>query len=597
MQLRTRKQDVAIVGINKEASAILSLLLEADGTRVVRMINPETEDLNELTRHPTLDIIVNTTGDQAVAGKLKRLNMSRADIISSLSARILFLTGSKDFSGEQLSVERERILTSLHEIKQAVLLSKNKEELLKLFLEVAISSCDADSGSIMLVDSQKKLLTIEMADGLNVDIVRSTAQRFGKGIAGKVAKTGKSILLNGEPDHVAEGKGRRDIISSISCPLVIGSEVVGVLNLNSKRFERIFDNNDLRYVKELSSFAADVIKASKDFEVTSTSAFSLSLLGSVQAILNLAFPFVERLNLLCMKIVTASNGVICNYYEFDEKQKIFLIKASSSFNRNILQGKKIKLNSQLTKQVLGAGKTVAINIPEKDSFQQKWYIASPIKVRRKITALLFLHVVSPKNDMKEEREIIERIGEMLAHELHASVEREYLKIQSAKLAAVSEASFNIASAGALSELVNFALPNACLILEAEAALFWLQNPVAEKLELYKSYAIDNQGRIKRLEQLDAEIFNALVPGDDVVLVEDLEAAGYVQAGDFPQSLLSKTFAREGQVAGILSLYGKKSLDLYGTQSFTENDKEVFLKFCLQFSKGLARLVPFFDEKR
>ncbi|MBD3347246.1 MAG: GAF domain-containing protein [Chitinivibrionales bacterium] len=597
MLLRSRKQDIAIVGINKEASTILGLLLNTDGPRVIRVINPQLEDLNELTRYPTLDIIVNATDDQEILERLKRLNMKRVDIISSLSARILYLSGSKELSQEQLSQERERILKSLHEIKQAVLLSKNKEELLKLFLEVAIGSCNADSGSIMLVDSQKRLLNIEMADGLNVDIVRTTAQKFGKGIAGKVAQTGKSFLINGEPGILSEGEGRKDIISSISCPLVIGNEVVGVLNLNSKRYERIFNKADLRYIEELTSFAADVVKASKDFELTTTSAFSLSLLGRIQAILNLEFPFPERLNLLLMKVVTASHGVICNYYEFDDKSRIFLVKASSSFNMNLLQGKKIKLNAQLTTQVLKAQKTVTINVPEKDSFQQKWYIAHPIKVRKQMAGLLFLHLISPKKEVHEEQEILERIGEMIAHELNANAEREFLRIQSAKLSAVSEASFNIASAKDISELINFALPNVCLILEAEAGIFWLQNPVAEKLEVYKSFAIDNQGGLPRLEKLDAEIHDALIPGNGVVLIEDLRAEGFAPSGNYPHSLLRKTFGREGRVAGVLSLYGKKSLDLFGSQKFTEHDKEVFLKFCLQFFKGLSKLMPYFDEKR
>lgn len=597
MLIQSKYQNIAIVGINRETTSIMSLLLGIEGVRIVRIINHEFEDLHDLEKYEPLDIIINATDDHEVPNELKKLKLGKADIISGLTARILFLSGSGQTTWRQ---ERIRILNSLHEIKQAVLLSKNKEELLKLFLEVAIGSCGADSGSVMLVEPGKKILKIEMADGLNVDIVRSTAQKFGKGIAGRVAKTGKPILIKGSLNKYLnlQGKDRSDLVSSISCPLLIGSEVIGVLNINSKKKDRIFDDGDLKYIKELSSFAADVVKASKEFEITSSSAFSLALLGSAQAILDMDFPFEERLNLLLMKIANSSGGVICNYYEFDPERKIFLVKASSSFNMSLLQGKKIKLNDSITKKVLKSKGTTSLNIMDKATSQRKWYIAHPIKMHKRIIGLLFLHLVSPNDEVSEEKKVVARIGDMIAHEFNKNTEIQFLKIQSVKLSAVSEASFNIASAKDVTELIKFALPDICLILEAEAAVFWLLNPVKDKLEIFKSFSIEDQyNRLKQMEELDTEILDRTVPGDDVLLIEDLSQEYDESYNDYPQSLLSKSFGRGGQIAAVLSLYGKKSLDLYGSRSFTEHDKEVFLKYCLQLSKGLAMLMPYFDEKK
>lgn len=601
MTVSIKYQNVAIVGITRETTTLISQLLEMQDVRIVRIINPEIEDLRELERYQFLDVIINATDSHEVSERLKELRFQNIDIISGLSARILFLSGRQGFGqAANWSQERTNILNSLYEIKQAVLLSRNKEELLRLFLEVAIGSCDADAGSIMLVEPRKRFLKIEMADGLNVDVVRSTEQKFGRGIAGKVARTGKPVLLTGpvEKGSSREGSERSDLVSAISCPLLIGSEVVGVININSKNKYRIFTQADLKYVKELSSFAADVIKASKEFEMTSNSAFSLSLLGSAQAILDLDFVFEERLNLLLMKIANSSGGVICNYYEYDEEKRSFYVKASSSFNMNLLQGKKIKLNDYITKKVLEDLKTIGLSTPDPNSAQRRWYIAHPIRLHRRLVGLLFLHCISIKEEMIEEQKIIGRIGEMIAHEFNKDAEMKFLRIQSTKLSAVSEASFHIATSQNIKELINFALPYACLIMEAEAGVFWFLNPVSNRLEIFKSFSIEDQyARLKRIEELDAVILDKTVPSDEVLLVEDLRQEGVAVGRDYPQSLLSKTFGRGSQVAGVLSLYGKKSLDLYGSRNFSEQDREVFMKFCLQLSKGLAKLMPYFDEKK
>ncbi len=600
MLLANKYQNVAIVGITRETTSILSLLLEIQGVRIVKIVNPEIEVLRELEQYQFLDVIINATDNYDVSERLKELRFEKVDIISGLSARILFMSGRRSVSqSADLDKERTRILNSLHEIKQAVLLSKNKEELLKLFLEVAIGSCHADSGSIMLVEPSKRLLKIEMADGLNVDVVRSTSQKFGKGIAGKVARTGKPVLLTGPVNkkETVEHEQRADLISAISCPMQIGAEIVGVININSKNKYHIFTQADLKYVEELSSFAADVIKASKEFEMTSSSSFSLSLVGSAQSILDLDFPFEERLNLLLMKIANTSGGVICNYYEYNEEKRSFYVKASSSFNMNLLKGKKIKLNDYITKEVLKDIKTISLSTPDINSALRRWYIAHPIRLNRRLVGLLFLHMVSVKEDMTEEQKIIARIGEMIGHEFNKNMEMQFLKIQSTKLSAVSEASFHIASARNVKELINFALPYACLVMEAEAGVFWLLDPVSDRLEIFKSFSIEDQyARLKRIEELDAVILDKTVPGDEALLISDLRQEGIAMGSDYPNSLLSKTFGRGSQIAGVLSLYGKKSLDLYGSRNFSEKDKEIFLKFCLQLAKGLANLMPFFNEK-
>jgi GAF domain-containing protein len=592
MQLKTKTHFIAIVGINRESAAVLSELLETDGANVIRVLNHECEDIHELKQYPQLDIVINTTNDAGVYRKLRKMNMAHVDIISGLSARILFSTGSRALLAPDLAEDKSRLLNSLHEIREAIYLSKNKEELLKLVLNVAIRSSGADSGSIMLVDPRKKVLKIEIAEGLERGIVKTTTQKVGKGIAGTVAKTGVPMLIKGAADkeRYATDFERRDLVSSLCTPLVIGEETVGVLSINSKRAERVFTEDDLAYVKKLGDFTADIIKTSKEYERTTSSTFLLSLLNNMRDILTLKYPFDERLNLILLKVVNAFHGEICNYYDFFADKGVFMAKASSSFNLNLIKGRRLKLNDYFAKCVLEADDTVAISVPGGDDFRKKWYLMQPVKVGGEMVGLLFLHILSDKDDMKEESGIVTKIGDMVATELSKNIEMESFRVQSIKFSAISEVSFDLASARNRLECANLIISHACIILEAESSILRMYNPATETLEVLDSFSLKTFGHLKELEALDGIISRDVMLNKNPALIKDLSKSNYGWPGVDAKSVLCMYLERGGRVIGTLSLYDKKSIDLYMSKSFSQKDREIFLNFCLQAAKALDRFI-------
>jgi putative methionine-R-sulfoxide reductase with GAF domain len=595
MQLRNKSHTIAIVGISRESAAVLSELLDTDGANVIRVLNHEVEDIHELKQYPQIDIVINTTNDVGVYRKLRKLHLPHVDILSGLSARILFSTGSRELLAPALAEDKSRLLNSLHEIREAIYLSKNKEELLKLVLNVAIRSSGADSGSIMLVDPKKKVLKIEIAEGLDKGIVKATTQKIGKGIAGTVAKTGVPLLIKGtaDKDRYASEFERNDLVSSLCTPLVIGEEVVGVLSINSKHSDRTFSEDDLAYVKKLGDFTADIIKTSKEYERTTSSTFLLSLLNNTRDILTLKYPFDERLNLMLLKIANAFHGEICNYYDFYADKGVFMAKASSSFNLNLIKGRKLKLNDYFSKCVLEADDAVALCVPEADaeSTRKKWYLMQPVKVNAEMVGLLFLHLLSEKEDMKEESAIVAKIGDMIAAELSKNIEMESFRVQSIKFSAISEVSFDLASARNRHECANLIISHACVILEAESSILRYYNPVTETLEVLDSFSLKTFAHLKELEALDGIISRDVMLNKNPVLIKDLTKSSYGWPGVDAKSVLCMYLERKGRVIGTLSLYDKKSLDLYMSRSFSQKDKEIFLNFCLQASKALDRFAP------
>jgi transcriptional regulator with GAF, ATPase, and Fis domain len=592
MQFKSKRHTVAVVGINRDSAAVISALLEADGTRVVRIINHEAEELEELRKFPQIDIVINTTNDISVYRRLKKLNLPNVDILSGLSARILFSATSHELFQPAIDEDKNRLLNSLHEIREAIYLSKNKEELLKLVLNVAIRSSGADSGSIMLIDPKKRNLKIEIAEGLDLGIVKSTMQKIGKGIAGTVAKTGIPLLIKGTADkekYAAEFE-RKDLVSSLCTPLLIENEVVGVLSINSKTPQRTFSEDDLAYVKKLGDFTADIIKTSKEYERTTSSTFLLSLLNNVRDILNLKFSFDERLNLLLLKLVNVFHGEICNYYDCITDKGVFLAKASSSFNLGLIRGKKLKLNEYFSKLVLTTGDTVALNVPEGEENFKKWYLMQPIKVNSEMVGLLFLHLVSENDDMKEASSLLGKIGDMIGSELAKNLEMESIKVQSVKFSAISEVSFDLASARNLGELANLLISHACIILEAESSILRRYNEATKTLELLDSFSLKTYSHLKELEAVDAIISRDIVLNKSVLLINDLSKSNYGWIGVESKSVMCMYLERGGKIIGTLSLYDKKSLDLYASGNFSQKDKELFLNFCLQASKALDKFM-------
>ena len=592
MHLKSKHQNIAIVGMNRESAAVLSELIETQSAKVICIINDETGDLNDLKKYPQLDIIINTTNNVSVYQKLKQINLDHVDIISGLSGRILFSTGTPEILASNTSEDKNKLLNSLHEIREAIYLSKNKEELMRLVLSVAIRSSQADSGSIMLLDAAKRTLKIEIAEGLDTGIVASTVQKVGKGIAGTVAKTGEPLLIKGAADRerYAADFERKDLVSSICAPLIIGREIVGVLSINSKTPAREFGQEDLLYVKKLADFTADIIKTSKEYEHNTASTFSLSLLNNARDIITLKYSVSERINLLLLKMVNAFRGEICNYYEYLNDKKVFLAKASSSFNIKLIKGKRLKLNDYFSKQVVVTQDTVFQSVPEKDGYNKKWYIATPVMVNGEMHGLLFLHLISSKNDMKEEIALLEKISEMVGVELAKSLEMESIRGQSIKFSAISEVSFDLATARTINDLSNIIISNVCMIMEAESSILRICNQRTGTLDVLDSFSLKSFEFLKKLEALDGKISNDVVTGKNTTLIKDLEKSPYATGDVETQSVLCMYLERNGRILGTLSLYDKKSIDLYATRSFSNKDKEIFLNFCLQASKALDRFM-------
>jgi putative methionine-R-sulfoxide reductase with GAF domain len=137
----------------------------------------------------------------------------------------------------------------------------DRDRLLKWLLEISVRSVEASTGSIMLNSKQTSELYIGYAMGLSDEIVSTTRQPLGVGIAGKVAETGKAILLQDIVDDplYRDGRERSSISSAVSAPLIVGKTLIGVLNVSTEEGERKLDENDRDTIDLLASKISPIL--------------------------------------------------------------------------------------------------------------------------------------------------------------------------------------------------------------------------------------------------------------------------------------------------------------------------------------------------
>lgn len=186
----------------------------------------------------------------------------------------LYHSVDKAIGRRRIELENKRLVQDLQgKVKELSTLNrvgKYIHSLLEIdrLLEKIVLSIAAVMGveivSIMLVEKETNEMTIRAATGLPDEIVRTTRQKVGTGIAGWVVEKGEPLLINDiEKDarfnkRVSDPKYKTK--SLLSVPLVSKGGVLGVINVNRKTSGETFTEHDLQLLTTFSSQAAAALE-------------------------------------------------------------------------------------------------------------------------------------------------------------------------------------------------------------------------------------------------------------------------------------------------------------------------------------------------
>lgn len=151
-----------------------------------------------------------------------------------------------------------QILNDLHDFGPAGQLQSTKSELGKMVVEAAVRITNSSAASLMLLNKQSNQLAIVSTKGM-VGESMGTQFKVGEGIAGRVAESGKMILVeNIDTDsRFIKSKGvEYRSKSMMSIPLKVKNKVIGVLNIHATEAYHPFSEREIYLLKILASQAA-----------------------------------------------------------------------------------------------------------------------------------------------------------------------------------------------------------------------------------------------------------------------------------------------------------------------------------------------------
>jgi len=169
---------------------------------------------------------------------------------------------------ESALAREERISAALRDVGVALGTTLDLDQLLELILEKITDLLQADRATLYLLDEAREELVSRIAVG---DAIRSVRMRVGEGIAGMVARTGRTIRVR---DAYQDKRFTRDsdelpgyrTQSILAAPMKnhLG-RIIGVVHVLNKKSRREFTANDEALLNAFATEAAVSIDNSRLF--------------------------------------------------------------------------------------------------------------------------------------------------------------------------------------------------------------------------------------------------------------------------------------------------------------------------------------------
>ncbi len=229
-----------------------------------RVLKVVEEDLKEL--------LVGRDGEEAkaiIADEIKKQKGIFKKVKAELLNQKLQETSLLYEVSKKLARHRLQELTTLYEINQALASVLSLDEVLSVIIGKAVQIFKAQISSLLLLDEEKKNLTIRIAEGLSKEVVEKTSLKVGERISGWVVQHGEAILVEDiEEDKRFRLRHREKYYtkSLISAPIKAKGKVLGVINVNNKITKELFTLSELNLLKTLAFQAGIAIENARLYQ-------------------------------------------------------------------------------------------------------------------------------------------------------------------------------------------------------------------------------------------------------------------------------------------------------------------------------------------
>jgi signal transduction histidine kinase len=155
-----------------------------------------------------------------------------------------------------------RELLLLFETERAISQSESLRDMLDSILETALSTMDARTGAIHVLDERGLEVEVSAARGAHAQSLGSTSTQIGEGVVGNVIKTGEAVCLNAVQGMT---RGRINAKSILAVPIRTRQDgTIGVFELINKKARRSgFTEDDVKALGVVAAQAGRAIRAER----------------------------------------------------------------------------------------------------------------------------------------------------------------------------------------------------------------------------------------------------------------------------------------------------------------------------------------------
>jgi len=226
-----------------------------DGLQLLHAIKTRDKKINVaiLTGFASTDKVVEAMKDGACEFLEKPVNLSF----------VLQIVGKyrdqKELSNENLAL-KERI--AIYKVSQLLSSSHEPKEALELIMSSVANLIKADRGSLVLKEKDK--YSIKTGFGLNEFMkIDQPIDIRPESVMGRVLKSGTPLLLLEDKNRsgpVGQGLSRKELRSSLCCPLKIQEKIIGIMNLSRITIPEKFSERDRTLLSIFANQAAIAIE-------------------------------------------------------------------------------------------------------------------------------------------------------------------------------------------------------------------------------------------------------------------------------------------------------------------------------------------------
>ncbi|MCA9754006.1 MAG: GAF domain-containing protein, partial [Gemmatimonadetes bacterium] len=340
-------------------------------------------------------------------------------------------------------------------------------------LKLALDLTNGASGSLMLLQEDRRALRIIAAAGLSDIVVQKTRQRVGEGIAGRVAADGEPLLLVGTigDERFRQRSERKEIRSSVCAPVIAEGQVIGVLNINSDPTNHPFDETQLRTVAALGRQLGSPLDRSRQLRRMRGRSFELSVRAEIEAIASSQDDMVSRMRRITARLVQMLDIDTCAIWLLDEARHGLTLRAVSGVTVASMDAVTVPVGTGLVGWVANNLRPLVLRNSADDPNDATRLTSTgvPIRWHTELVGVLAVESTSKNTTDDDRLGLLASVASVIGEQIGVSRAYEDSERKVTMLSALSELGVAFAAAQESSNLAKLVTFSASTVLESDVA--------------------------------------------------------------------------------------------------------------------------------